>query len=83
MAWSEFCDLLTGLSPDTALARVIAIRSEEDKDVLKRFTPEQRRIRSEWRSRVAKQRSEQDVTSFLSQMQTVFQRMSRNGGDDA
>lgn len=83
MAWSEFCDLLTGLSPDTALARVIAIRSEEDKDVLKRFTPEQRRIRSEWRGRVAKQRSEQDVTSFLSQMQTVFQRMSRNGGDDA
>lgn len=83
MAWSEFCDLLTGLSPDTALARVIAIRAEEDKDVLKRFTPEQRRIRSEWRARVAKQRSEQDVISFLSQMQTVFQRMSRNGGDDA
>lgn len=83
MAWSEFRDLLTGLSSDTALARVVAIRSEEDREVLKRFTPEQRRIRSEWRNRVAKQRSSQDVNIFLAQMQTAFRRMSGNGGEGA
>ena len=83
MAWSEFRDLLTGLSSDTALARVVAIRSEEDREVLKRFTPEQRRIRSEWRNRVAKQRSSQDVNTFLAQMQTAFRRMSGNGGEGA
>lgn len=83
MAWSEFRDLLTGLSSDTALARVVAIRSEEDREVLKRFSPEQRRIRSEWRNRVAKQRSSQDVNTFLAQMQTAFRRMSGNGGEGA
>lgn len=83
MAWSEFRDLLTGLSSDTALARVVAIRSEEDREVLKRFSPEQRRIRSEWRNRVAKQRSSQDVNTFLEQMQTAFRRMSGNGGEGA
>ena len=31
MSWDEFRDLLSGLSPDTALGRMVAIRAEEEK----------------------------------------------------
>lgn len=51
MSWGEFCTLLSGIMPDTPLGQVVSIRSETDKDVLKHFTPDQRRIRNEWRRR--------------------------------
>ena len=47
MPWREFKQLLTGIGPDTPLGRIVAIRCEDDKDVLKNFTPDQRRIRAE------------------------------------
>ena len=55
MKWAEFASLLSGLGPDTALGRIVAIRTEDDKNVLENFTPEQHRIRNEWRYRRAKQ----------------------------
>jgi len=51
MSWGEFITLLGGLNSKTPLGQVISIRSENDKDILKHFTPEQHRIRNEWRSR--------------------------------
>lgn len=53
VSWDEFRSLLAGLSPDTALGRVVAIRSETDKDVIKHFTKDQKRIYDEWRDRRA------------------------------
>lgn len=53
MPWDEFCSYLSGIMPDTPLGNVVQIRSEEDKEILKNFTPEQKRIRSEWRNRIA------------------------------
>ena len=53
VSWDEFRSLLGGLSPETALGRVVAIRSETDKNVLKHFTKDQRRIYDEWRQRRA------------------------------
>ena len=55
MKWAEFASLLSGLGPDTALGRIVAIRTEEDKNVLENFTREQHRIRNEWKRRRAKQ----------------------------
>ena len=49
MKWDEFRDLLIGIGPDTALGRVVEIRSENSKEILESFTPEQHRIRNEWR----------------------------------
>lgn len=51
MSWSEFGTLLAGIMPETPLGKVVSIRSENDKDILKNFTKEQHRIRNEWRSR--------------------------------
>ena len=38
MPWDEFSDLLSGIGPDTALGRIVAIRAEEDEEILKHFT---------------------------------------------
>ena len=48
MSWSEFISLLSGLMPDTPLGQIVTIRSEKDREVIKRFTPDQKRIRNEW-----------------------------------
>lgn len=80
MRWGEFCDLMSGISPETPLGRIVAIRSEDDPEVLKRFTPDQRRIRTQWRTRQAKQVSEQDLEKFLKKMQDAFAHMA--GGEE-
>ncbi len=51
MSWSEFCTLLTGIMNKTPLGEIVSIRCEEDKDILKNFTPEQHKIRNDWRNR--------------------------------
>lgn len=76
MPWGEFRDLLAGLSADTPLGRLIAIRAETDPEVLKHFTPQQRAIRAEWRTRSARKKSEQDTSAFLDLMQTALARMA-------
>jgi hypothetical protein len=52
MSWAEFCILLTGIMPETPLGQIVSIRSEENEDVMKNFTPEQHKIRNEWRMRI-------------------------------
>ena len=69
MPWDEFSDLLSGIGPDTALGRIVAIRAEE---ILKHFTPEQRRIRREWRNKHAMKVSEEDRDKFLEAMKQAF-----------
>lgn len=54
MSWDEFCTLLAGILPETPLGYIVSIRSENDREKLKHFTPEQKRIRSQWRTRQAK-----------------------------
>ena len=48
LSYSDWSKLVSGLMHDTPLEQVVAIRSEDDKDVLKKMTPEQRAVRSEW-----------------------------------
>lgn len=51
MSWQEFCTLLSGLLPDTPLGKIVGIRAEKDPKILKEYTPEQKRIRSDWQKR--------------------------------
>lgn len=55
MPWSEFITLVTGLLPETPLGAIVKIRSEEDKDMLKKFSKDQLEIRNKWRNRKALQ----------------------------
>lgn len=79
MKWGEFRDLLIGLSPDTALGRIVSIRSETDKNILKHFTKDQNRIRNEWIQRSTKQKTPQQAANFYEEMKRVFIQMA--GGD--
>lgn len=45
--------LVSGLLADTPLGRVIQIRSENNKEQLKHFTPDMHKIRNKWRNRMA------------------------------
>ena len=81
MKWDEFRDLLVGLEPDTALGRIVSIRSEEDKEVLKRFTKEQKRIRNEWRARRAKQMKPEDMNDILEGFKKAFISMAGGAKD--
>ena len=78
MPWHEFKALLCGIGPDTALGRIVSIRMEDDKEVLKEFTKEQHRIRNEWRNKIAKQKKDKDVNEFLETMKQAF--ISMSGG---
>ena len=72
MKWDEFKDMLSGLGPDTPLGRMVSIRSEDDPEILEHFSPEQKRIRKEWRTRTAKAMSQEDIDSFLESMKKAL-----------
>lgn len=76
MKWDEFKDLLVGLGPDTPLGRIVAIRSEEDSEILKHFSKEQNRIRNAWRLKRAKNVSEDNLAVVLEQLKNAFVSMA-------
>ena len=78
MKWSEFKDYLVGISPDTPLGRVVAIRAEDNPEVLKNFTREQKRIRSEWYNKRAKMVTHETMDSYLDYMKKLFIGMAKS-----
>lgn len=76
MKWGEFCALLSGLSADSPIGRIVQIRAENDPKVLKHFTAHQRKIRSEWRNRAVKNVSEKSRDEVLDYLKNMFVSMS-------
>lgn len=81
MQWLEFKTLLAGLGPETPLGRIVSIRAEEDEDILKHFTKEQRRIRNAWRGRKAKEVTQEELDNVLEQIKNAFVKMAGGGGN--
>ena len=79
MKWNEFRSYLVGISPDTPLGRIVAIRAETDTEILKNFTKEQKKIRSEWLNKAAKQKGESETEMFLEDMKRVFIQLAGGG----
>lgn len=79
MKWKEFSALLSGLGANTPLGRIVAIRAEDDKEVLKNFTKEQHKIRNEYRSKINqkiiqntdKEQYEKDMQNILSMFKSI------------
>lgn len=80
MKWNEFASLLSGLSPDSPLGRLVQIRTETDKKVIKNFTSHQRKIYNEWQMRKLKNSSPQANETAIEQMRQVFVSMALGGG---
>ena len=79
VSWDEFKSLLAGLSPDTALGRVVAIRSETDKEVIKHFTTDQRRIYDAWRDRKADNMTEKNYDREMAALEQIMAQMFGGG----
>lgn len=72
VSWDEFVSLLTGISPDTALGRVVTIRAEKNRDTIKHFSPEQRRIYDDWQNRRARVMSEKEFEKDMADLEATF-----------
>lgn len=77
MSWDEFRSLLSGISPETALGRVVAIRAETDENVIKNFTYEQKRIYDSWNRSTAKKMSEKKYESEMENLEKMFAALCR------
>lgn len=72
MKWREFAAYMSGLDGKTPLGRIVSIRAENDREVLKQFSPEQTRIRNDWRKRKARQMSKDDVKAVIEGFKNMF-----------
>lgn len=80
ITWGEFSTLLAGLMPETPLGQVVSIRSETNKEILKQFTPYQRKIRSDWHNFLAKQTSPADARAAVRSFQEMCRQAFSRGG---
>jgi len=65
LRYSDWAKMVSGLMDDTPLGRVVGTRMEQDREILKHYTPEQRRIRSEWTQFCAQKRAQQPIRVLL------------------
>lgn len=77
MAWQEFLILLSGLNHNTPLGQIVAIRAEDDPEILKTYSPAQKRIRSEYRNRKAKRMPKEQVENAIEQFKQAFIQMGK------
>lgn len=81
MSWDEFSSLLSGIKPDTPLGNIVSIRSETNKDILKNFTPEQKKIRNDWHRRKAKMITDMDkYNNDMKMFEKMFENLAKVGG---
>lgn len=80
MDWYEFQTKLQLLNAETPLGQVVSIRAENDPETLKRFTNEQKRIRSEYRNKAAKKidKNSDDYKMAMQGFKEMFKAMAKN-----
>lgn len=80
MSYDEFCVLLSGLKPDTPLGNIVSIRSETDKDILKHFTPQQKKIRNDWQKRnIKKVTNIEQYNQDMKMFEKIFSNLAKAG----
>ena len=77
MRYSEFSALLAGIMPKTPLGQIISVRSEEDENILKSYTPEQHRIRNEWRNRLIEDMTDEEKEEKNKEIEEIFRHLAR------
>lgn len=75
MSWREFSYLINGLSGETPLGRIISIRAETDPETVKRMTKDERRIRNEYRTKMAMHKSAKECEKAYADMEQAFIKM--------
>ena len=76
MHYSDWISVVAGLMHDTPLGQVVRIRSEDDKDIIKKFSSYEKRIRSEWNEfrseTVSQNATEQDKLEIANYFRDLF-----------
>ena len=67
--WAEFSALLSGLSAETALGRIVSIRSETDAETIKRFSSYQKKIYDDWRTKQSERMTEEEYEAEMRQLE--------------
>lgn len=81
MPWGEFITLLGGLNGETPLGHIVSIRSERDSEKIKKFSPQERKIRNEWRTKNRKTVTDAaDYNFAMSGFRDMFKSLSEKGG---
>lgn len=76
MSWGEFTTLLSGLNEKTPLGNIVAVRSEKDHEVIRKFTPEQRKIHSEWKQKNKVKCTKESYDQAMKQFENMFLAMA-------
>lgn len=79
VSWDEFKSLLSGIDPETPLGRMVAIRSETDKDVIKNYNRDQKRIYDAWRNIKAESMAPATYDQEMKALEQMFAQLC--GGD--
>ena len=77
MKWDELKAMISGLGPETVLGRVVSIRAETDKEIIKNFGREEQRIRSDWNKRTAQHASKEQIDNAMEQIKQAFIAMAK------
>ncbi len=77
VSWGEFKALLAGIAPETPLGRIVAIRAETDKDVIKHFTTDQKRIYNAWRNRKAENMAPATYEQEMAALEQMFAQLCK------
>lgn len=80
MSWGEFMTLLAGINSDSALGTIVGIRSETDAEKIKNFTPQQRKIRNDWRRKHRPTvRSKEELDRAMNGFKNMFISLGKEG----
>lgn len=76
--WGELISDISGLKGDTPLGNIVRIRKEKDPEILKKFTPEEIKIRNEWLNKSASQISEENYKQAMENIKNMFKAMAQS-----
>ena len=68
LKYSDWAKMVSGLMDDTPLGRVVAVRSEKDREMIRHMNKWQKQIRADWTAFRASSRPQVDVTEAKKQM---------------
>jgi len=77
VSWDEFKSLLSGIDPETPLGRIVSIRSETDRNVIKHFNKDQKRIHNAWRNRKAESMASATYDQEMKALEHMFAQLCR------
>lgn len=72
LRYTDWAKMVGGLMDDTPLGRVAAIRAETDREVIRKMTPDQWEIRSEWAEFRAGSKTKEIQQEQMKQLQAMI-----------